>query len=143
MTSYLPTAITSPIAHGSDILRSALGNVSWGPVLSVSKVAVTSMLSKIELGTLIIYDETNGSTSIFGQTLAKENKGQTNGIGGHKKAGRVQKVELVVKKETFWVRLFLFADMGFAEAYMLGEVECADLTGFFQVSGGGRDDSDC
>ena len=58
------------------------------------------------------------------------------GVNGsvHKHAGQVSKVELVVKKETFWVRLFLFADMGFAEAFMLGEVECADLTSFFQVS---------
>lgn len=56
-----------------------------------------------------------------------------NGNGARKKAGRVEKVDLVVKKEAFWVRLFLFADMGFAEAYMLGEVECADLTGFFSV----------
>ena len=31
------------------------------------------------------------------------------------------------------MRLFLFADMGFAEAFMLGEVECADLTGFFEL----------
>jgi cyclopropane-fatty-acyl-phospholipid synthase len=49
------------------------------------------------------------------------------------KRGGLRKVELVVKKEAFWVRLFLFADMGFAEAYMLGEVECEDLTSFFQV----------
>ena len=46
----------------------------------------------------------------------------------------MRKVELVVKKEAFWVRLFLFADMGFAESYMLGDFECSDLTGFFEVS---------
>ena len=44
------------------------------------------------------------------------------------------RVEIVVKNEAFWVRLFLFADMGFAEAYMLGDFECEDLTSFFQVS---------
>jgi cyclopropane-fatty-acyl-phospholipid synthase len=134
MASYLPNAITAPIAHGSDILRSTLGSISFGPALTISKLAVTSMLSKIELGTLILKDEATGETTVFGQRLAKEHKTMTNGVGGHKKAGRIQKVELVVRKETFWVRLFLFADMGFAEAYMLGEVECADLTGFFQVS---------
>jgi cyclopropane-fatty-acyl-phospholipid synthase len=30
--------------------------------------------------------------------------------------------------------LFLFADMGFAESYMLGEFECSDLTSFFEVN---------
>lgn len=42
-------------------------------------------------------------------------------------------VKLRILKEAFWVRVFLFADMGFAEACMLGEVECDDLTGFFKV----------
>lgn len=133
MTSYLPSVITTPISLGSDLLRSTLGSISWGPALSVSKLGVTSMLSKIEIGTLIITDEASGKTHVFGQKLAKEHKNLTNGVSGHKKNGKVQKVELLVRKETFWVRLALFADMGFAEAYMLGEVECADLTGFFQV----------
>jgi cyclopropane-fatty-acyl-phospholipid synthase len=65
----------------------------------------------------------------------KDHSKLTNGVNGtctHKKIGGVGKVELVVK-ETFCVRLFLFADIGLAEAYMLGEVECADLMGYFQV----------
>jgi cyclopropane-fatty-acyl-phospholipid synthase len=33
----------------------------------------------------------------------------------------------------FWVRLLLFADMGFAESYMLGEVACPDITAFFKL----------
>lgn len=38
-----------------------------------------------------------------------------------------------VNKETFWVRLLLFADMGFAESYMLSEISCSDLTAFFKI----------
>ena len=100
---------------------------------------MTSLFSQIEVGTLIVTDSTTGTTTRYGQKIAKEHKKTTNGVNGvngsrhGKQAGEVTKVELVVKKETFWVRLFLFADMGFAEAYMLGEVECADLTSFFQV----------
>lgn len=145
MSSYLPGMIIAPIAHGTDLLRSTLGSVSWGPALAVSKAAITSLFSRIDNGTLIIEDQTTGMIANYGQKIAKEysksksvNGNRTNGINGvnksHKKAGQAQKVELVVKKETFWVRLFLFADMGFAESYMLGEVECADLTGFFLVS---------
>lgn len=59
----------------------------------------------------------------------------TNGSNGAGKKRSVGggRVVLNIRKETFWVRLFLFADMGFAEAYMLNEVECSDLTRFFEV----------
>jgi cyclopropane-fatty-acyl-phospholipid synthase len=137
MASYLPAAISKPLARGTDILRGAIGGVSWGPVLSISKAAVTSLLSRIEVGQLIINDETTGERLTYGQKIAKEHSKKTNGVNGvngAKKAGGVRKVEIAVKAEAFWVRLFLFADMGFAEAYMLGNFECADLTGFFEVS---------
>jgi cyclopropane-fatty-acyl-phospholipid synthase len=140
MSSYLPTIVTKPLSQGTDLLRSTLGSISFGPALSLSKTAVVSLFSKIEAGTLVVTDLTTGTTRSYGQKIAKEHKKATNGINGvngrhaKKKTGKVSKVELLVKKETFWVRLFLFADMGFAEAYMLGEVECTDLTGFFKVS---------
>ena len=137
MASYLPKAITQPLAIGGDILRGAVGSLSWAPVLSFSKTAVTSLFSRIESGTLVIIDETTGKTTSYGQKIANEHSKMTNGVNGvngtHRKTGGVGKVDLVVKRETFWVRLFLFADMGFAEAYMLGDFECANLTGFFQV----------
>ncbi|KAE8450390.1 hypothetical protein EG329_006464 [Mollisiaceae sp. DMI_Dod_QoI] len=136
MTSYLPTAITNPLARGTDMLRGAIGGVSWGPALSISKAAVTSLLSRIEIGQLIISDETTGEITKYGQKIAKEHSKKTNsvnGVNGAKKTGGIQKVELTVKREAFWMRLFLFADMGFAEAYMLGDFECADLTGFFEL----------
>ena len=130
MASYL----TQPLVRGGDLIRSTLGSVSWGPALSVSKAAVTSLFSRIENGTLVVIDETTGRTTSYGQTIAKEHSKMSNGVNGiSKKRIGAGKVELVVRKETFWVRLFLFADMGFAESFMLGEVECADLTGFFQV----------
>lgn len=43
-------------------------------------------------------------------------------------------VTLTVKKDAFWVRMLLQSDLGFAESYMDGEVECSDLAGMFQVS---------
>ncbi|CAG8954678.1 hypothetical protein HYFRA_00004600 [Hymenoscyphus fraxineus] len=130
MTSYF----TQPLARGGDLIRSTLGSVSWGPALSISKFAVSSLLSRIEHGTLTIEDQTTGKKQSFGQKIAREHLKTTNGVNGtSRKSNGVGLVELVVKKETFWVRLALFADMGFAEAYMLGEVECSDLTGFFQL----------
>ncbi len=74
---------------------------------------------------------------VYGQKFGGSNKldEMPDPASAVREATRIPRVELVVKKEAFWMRLFLFADMGFAEAYMLGDVECADLTAFFQVRG--------
>ena len=44
------------------------------------------------------------------------------------------KAELRVLSDTFWLRLCTAGDLGFAEAYMFGDVECDDLISLFQVS---------
>ncbi|KAG9238499.1 Mycolic acid cyclopropane synthetase-domain-containing protein [Amylocarpus encephaloides] len=131
MASY----ITHPLAYGSDLLRNALGNVTWGPALSISKATMASLFSRIETGTLIVDDQTpGGKKSAYGQRMEKGSSIHTNGVNGHsKKGGKIGAVEVVIHKEAFWVRLFLFADMGFAESYMLGEFECSDLTKFFEL----------
>ena len=43
------------------------------------------------------------------------------------------KAELRVVNDVFWVRLCAMGDLGFAEAYMYGDVECNDLVSLFQV----------
>ncbi|KAG6878299.1 hypothetical protein C0993_009305 [Termitomyces sp. T159_Od127] len=43
------------------------------------------------------------------------------------------KAELRVISDVFWVRLCTMGDLGFAEAYMYGEVECDDLVSLFRV----------
>lgn len=40
---------------------------------------------------------------------------------------------LIVHSDNFWVRMFLGADLGFAESYMLGEVDTPDLGACFEV----------
>lgn len=138
MSSYLPAALTYPLSRGTDLLRGALGGFTWGPALSLSKTAVTSLFSRIEVGQLVIHDQVTGQTFVYGQKIAKEISKKTNGVNGVNgvngtKKSRVKTAELVIKKEAFWVRLFLFGDMGFAESYMLGDFECVDLTSFFEV----------
>jgi cyclopropane-fatty-acyl-phospholipid synthase len=44
------------------------------------------------------------------------------------------KSELRVVNDVFWIRLCAMGDLGFAEAYMYGDVECNDLVSLFQVS---------
>lgn len=43
------------------------------------------------------------------------------------------KAELRVVNDSFWVRLCTMSDLGFAEAYMYGDVECDDLVTLFEV----------
>lgn len=149
----LPDVIARPVSKGAELLRSSTASLAWGPLLGVSRSTVLGLLSRVETGTLLLTDEPTGRRHVFGQrpgppqsTAAAEAEGGVNGDShgslppnisdGKRRPTTVPRVELVVKRDAFWVRVLLFADMGFAEAYMLGEVECADLTAFFQVGGG-------
>ncbi len=49
------------------------------------------------------------------------------------KASQPPHAIITVKDDAFWVRMFLGADLGFAESYMLGEVETADLGACFNL----------
>ena len=42
--------------------------------------------------------------------------------------------EFRVLNPTFWIRLCMMSDLGFAEAYMYGDAECNDLPALFKVS---------
>ncbi len=136
MLPLLPDLVKRPLARGTELLRGAVGSLTWGPALAVVKPVLLSVLSQIEVGTLLLVDEPAGTRLVYGQKFSGTHKldqvaGMTNGI---RRATTVPRVELVVKNDAFWMRLFMFGDMGFAEAFMLGEIECADLTAFFQVS---------
>jgi cyclopropane-fatty-acyl-phospholipid synthase len=131
MPSYLPSIVTNLIAYGVDLIRVALGSILWGPLLTISKIAVTSLFERIEHGTLVVIEEGTGKIDSYGR-IANGARRVANGVST--KSASAGKVELKVIGESFWARLILFADMGFAEAYMLGEVECSDLTRFFEVS---------
>ncbi|OHE94046.1 cyclopropane-fatty-acyl-phospholipid synthase [Colletotrichum orchidophilum] len=134
LPSLVPAAVAQPLYRGTELVRGAVGSLTWGPALSIAKPAILSVFSKIERGTLLLVDEPAEFRRVFGQKLgAKYNENLTNGDHVPRRADAVPRVELVVKSDAFWMRLFLFADMGFAESYMLGEIECKDLTAFFQL----------
>jgi len=55
------------------------------------------------------------------------------GNGGQINGRPDLKAELRVLNDSFWVRLCAMGDLGFAEAYMYGDVECDDLVSLFKV----------
>lgn len=117
-----------------DRLRSNLGSLTWTPTLRVAKSTILSVLSQIQIGTLQLVDESDQTNYVFGQRAAEASENTAMGARSQHRINNVPLVKLVIKKAEFWMRLFLFADMGFAEAYMLRDFECQDLTSFFQVT---------
>lgn len=108
-------SVLKPLIAQVTALRSYTGSLAWQPLLQVSRNACLSVLSRVQIGCLEIIDE-DGTTYNCGPSSSAS-----------------PYARLTVNKEMFWVRLALFADMGFAESYMLSEVSCSDLTTFFQI----------
>ncbi|KAL6719135.1 hypothetical protein ACLMJK_003372 [Lecanora helva] len=118
------TTTMTVITKSLNSLSTTVGSFTWGPFVKLSRNIVLSLLGRIETGNLIIVDSD--------RTVIK--CGSSDGKDGSPHA------ELMILKETFWVRALLFADMGFAESFMLGEIACLDLVAFFRVQyldGGG------
>lgn len=130
--SLLSAFVTRPASQWVEAARGTVGGVTWGPSLKVAKWAVHSLFSNVKIGTLVLLDEVDGTSHVYGETWGGA-KMPCKVVNGEGKLGAAPRVHLVVKKSAFWMRLLLFADMGFSEAYMLGEVDCNDLTAFFQV----------
>ncbi|POS87824.1 cyclopropane-fatty-acyl-phospholipid synthase [Erysiphe pulchra] len=137
MAIQVPALFTKPWIYGLDVARGVLGAVSWGPAITVSKAVVTSLFSQIKVGQLEIFIEETGETIIYGQKImidrSEAASGQININGTKHSYFKIPKVKLIVKRGSFWLRLMLFGDIGFAEAYMLGDFECSDLATFFEI----------
>lgn len=93
----------------------------------------SSLFARVETGTLLLVDEPGETRHVFGQTLSGDPGNVTGATRLPRRASTVPRIEIVIRNEAFWMRLFLFADMGVAEAYMLGDFHCQDLTSFFQL----------
>ncbi|RDI76723.1 hypothetical protein Vi05172_g13288 [Venturia inaequalis] len=117
-------ALLSPVVSRFHALRTYTGSLAWNPLVQFSRNTCLSLLSRIQIGSLEIID-VDGETYTLGGNEIPESKG-----------GNIlttPQVILRVHKDTFWVRLLLFADMGFADGYLLSEISCDDLTAFFTI----------
>lgn len=87
--------MSSLITSALDTVRAQVGSVAWGPLVILSRKAALSLLQQIEVGRLLVQED-NGSETACGKKSASK---------------AVPATELRVHRETFWVRLALFADM--------------------------------
>lgn len=87
--------MTSLVTSALDRVRSYAGAVAWGPLVQTSRQLVLSLLSQIEHGRLTVIEKDGTST-----------------ICGDAEAETVQPAaQLRVVRDSFWLRLALFADM--------------------------------
>nr|POE72410.1 tuberculostearic acid methyltransferase ufaa1 [Quercus suber] len=118
--------VLTPLVDRASAVANVAGSYAWPPLLSLSRGAILALLKQIQIGSLTIVD-TDGSLTVCGSPRRAQ------ADGAEKTVHTAPHAELRVLNDLFWVRLLVFADMGFAESYMLGEVACADLTAFFKV----------
>lgn len=117
--------LLTPLYERGSALATHVGSYAWPPLVSVSRGAILALLKNIQIGSLRITD-IDGTLTVCGSPRRAEQDGE-------KTVYTVPHTELRVLSDLFWVRLLLFADMGFAESYMLGEIACPDLTAFFKL----------
>lgn len=96
-------AIISGPVSSLQSLGSYAASYTWGPLLSLSRTTILSLLSRIQVGHLKIVD-VDGTTTVYGQ------KHVANGFL-EQSVYSIPQTELTVHKDTFWVRMLLFADM--------------------------------
>lgn len=83
------------VSRTFDSLRSYVGSFTWDPFVKLSRSRVLGLLSRIQVGQLVVRDS-DGMVTSCGQHGIKDGSPRT---------------ELRVLKEAFWVRVMLFADM--------------------------------
>lgn len=113
---FLLSALEGVLNSTQDLLAS-----SKGPVQSLAKSTVLDTLKRVKRGQLEVH--TQGEVHKFGEPYILYTDGHP----------RELKATLTVVDESFWMRLFLHADFGFADAYMLGQIDVDSLNDIFRM----------
>ncbi|CUA75126.1 cyclopropane-fatty-acyl-phospholipid synthase [Rhizoctonia solani] len=96
----------------------AVASVGWTPLARLAESGVVALMQRITIGHLRVLTESH----IYNfPPLGSE------GVQDGPSA------ELRVVKDSFWIRLVTMSDLGFAEAFMYGDVECDDLVTLFKI----------
>ncbi|KAG6377107.1 S-adenosyl-L-methionine-dependent methyltransferase [Boletus reticuloceps] len=115
----------SLVAWADDAWTSLIQQIfhyGWTPLARLARTAVLSLMQRIARGSLrvITPKDVHQFPTVKSADDPRESRDEP-------------KAELRVIKDVFWLRLFAMADLGFAEAYMFGEVECDDLVSLFKI----------
>ncbi|CAA7270137.1 unnamed protein product [Cyclocybe aegerita] len=98
-----------------------VAQLQWNPLQNFAKSTILGLLERVTRGELTILSE--GKTYKFGKPYDVK-------IDGH---SWPLTATVTVKAENFWARMLLHADFGFADAFMLGEIEVDKLKDVFKI----------
>lgn len=83
------------VSRPFNLIRTYVASLAWVPLVNLSRSFVLPLLKRIEIGTVVVID----------------NDGAVFVCGAHQPDDSGPNTELRVLKESFWVRILLFADM--------------------------------
>ncbi|POW07859.1 hypothetical protein PSTT_07942 [Puccinia striiformis] len=86
---------------------------------TAARTTIISLLSKIEFGQIKL--NTKQESLVFGKSKV------------HPETDEELAVVIEVVNDAFWLRMFLLSDIGFAEAYMVGDIQVDRLDSLFKI----------
>ena len=96
-------------------LLSPVTAYAWPPLVAFSRRTILSLFSQIKTGQLIVHDAATNITTVCGALEAEDSGAKAEARAEEaSKSGRRRgppRAELRVQRDSFWVRLLLFADM--------------------------------
>ncbi|EST10221.1 Mycolic acid cyclopropane synthase [Kalmanozyma brasiliensis GHG001] len=101
------------------------------PTAALARSTILSLFSKLTVGSLEIR-HLDGTTQRFGDPTLVKSK-QHSASSTTPTSSSIPHAVLEVKSDAFWTRMFFGADLGFAEAYMIGDVSTPDLAAVFDL----------
>ncbi|KAL0961278.1 hypothetical protein HGRIS_006238 [Hohenbuehelia grisea] len=122
-----PFSISGLVDDAWNAVREVVFRTSWSPITRLAESAVVALMANIDSGDLRVL---TFSHMYRFPSAPLDSQAVGDGRGDDSKA---LKAELRVVDDVFWVRLCTMGDLGFAEAYMYGEVECDDLVTLFKI----------
>ncbi|EFP78021.1 uncharacterized protein PGTG_03977 [Puccinia graminis f. sp. tritici CRL 75-36-700-3] len=114
------SAILSLTNRSLHFLKESIVNTStFSPIISLAKTTIISLMSKIEYGQIKLNTETE--SLVFGRSKV------------HPETSEELAAVIQVVNDAFWLRMFLLSDIGFAEAYMVGDIQVDRLDSLFKI----------
>jgi hypothetical protein len=122
----VPKSYSHKLLAAPDAILARLSTLSFPPAIAAARMAIVSMMShSITWGQIRILTADQG---IY--TFPSAQKLEELGLDS---VPQDQVADIRVINDTFWFRLVVLADIGFAEAYMAGDCEVSDLVQIFKV----------
>ncbi|RDB15277.1 Tuberculostearic acid methyltransferase UfaA1 [Hypsizygus marmoreus] len=117
-----PFSLSAAVDRTWNRISEAAFKTGWKPVARLAEAAVIALMENITNGQLrvLTYSHIYKFPVVSNQAQDVEEEKEF-------------RAELRVVNDQFWVRLCAMSDLGFAEAYMYGDVECDDLVSLFHI----------